>query len=114
MSIVDYNTVSSDLFKNISLFHVEDRDESVHYPLKCILSLPVPAQELHLEEHACDPRVKCSWDESKIDSFITKFRELVVGIILSTIEFYLLLMKMLKMLRICYLNFFVQPRFKDK
>ena len=68
-------TVSSDLFKNISLFHVEDRDESVHYPLKCILSLPVPAQELHLEEHACDPRVKYSWDESKIDSFMTKFRE---------------------------------------
>ena len=28
-----------------------------------------------MEEHACDPRVKCSWDESKIDSFITKFRE---------------------------------------
>ena len=74
-SIVDYNIASSDLFKNISLFHVEDRDESVHYPLKCILSLPAPAQEIHLEDHACDPRIKYSWDESKIDTLKTKFRE---------------------------------------
>ena len=74
-SIVDYNIASSDLFKNISSFHVEDRDESVHYPLKCISSFPAPAQEIHLEDHACDPRIKYSWDESKIDTFMTKFRE---------------------------------------
>ena len=51
------------------------------WPFECsviflhVFRLPAPAQEIHLEDHACDPCMKYSLDESKIDTFMTKCRE---------------------------------------
>ena len=80
-SIVDYNIASSEIFENISLFHVEDRDESVHFPLKCIISLreriEQPTHEIDLDDHihVCQQRTKYRWDQLRSDTFMTKFRQ---------------------------------------
>ena len=34
-SVVDYNIASGKLFSKISYFNIEDRDESVHFPINC-------------------------------------------------------------------------------
>ena len=34
-SIVDYNIASGDLFPHVIYFNVENRDESLHFPLRC-------------------------------------------------------------------------------
>ena len=78
-SVVDYNIASTDLFENISLFRVEDRDESVHFPLKCIISLQEQNQRAVLnvdeDERECQPYVKYKWDDLKSTSFLNKFRD---------------------------------------
>ena len=76
-SIVDYNIASTDLFENISLFRVQDRDESVHFPLKCVISLQEQNQRavLNVDEHECQPYVKYKWDDLKSISFLNKFRD---------------------------------------
>ena len=38
-SIVNYNIVPSELFENVLLFYIEDRDKSVHFALKCVICL---------------------------------------------------------------------------
>ena len=39
-SVVDYNIASSKLFAKISNFSIEDRDESVHFPVYCQYTFP--------------------------------------------------------------------------
>ena len=39
-SVVGYDIASSDLFPYISYFCVENRDESIHFPLNCQLKFP--------------------------------------------------------------------------
>ena len=61
-SIVDYNIASSELFENIFLFHEEDRDESVHLPLKCVISFTYqteePIQNTELADRQCQSHIR--------------------------------------------------------
>lgn len=36
VNIVDYNIASTELFESISYFHIEDRDDSVYFPLNYV------------------------------------------------------------------------------
>lgn len=79
VSIVDYTIVSSELFENISYFHVEDRDETVHFPLNCVISFKHENRN-NLNENVIGDKmiqhnIKYKWDESKSSIFFGRFRE---------------------------------------
>ena len=68
-SIVNYNSVPSELFENVLLFYIEDRDKSVHFALKCVICLrnqtEEPIQNTELADHECQSQIQYSWVESR-------------------------------------------------
>ena len=82
-SVVYYNIASSDLFPHVSYFNVENRDESVHFPLHCQLKVRSCIADnqapLDLPE---TPRSKLRirWKEDRKDIFLLSFREKLANV----------------------------------
>ena len=79
-SVVDYNIASSNLFPYISYFNIEDRDESVHFPVYCQFKFPHENRGIHTGDksntnptHKHTNRLK--WNEGLKDNFLRLFRE---------------------------------------
>ena len=89
-SVVDYNIASSDLFPHVSYFNIENRDESVHFPIYCQFKFQSNTDIKHDQAHVYvseTPRSKLriQWKEDRKDNFISTFREklLTVSTILT-------------------------------
>lgn len=76
-SVVDYNIASSDLFRHVSYFNVENRDESVHFPLHCQFKFRTSTIDIQAPVEIFEtPRSKLSirWKEDRKDQFLLTFR----------------------------------------
>ena len=79
-SVVDYNIASSKLFSKISYFTIEDRDESVHFPIYCQFTFPRQNRLMHTREKPDKFSTQSNlnllrWNEELKGSFLTLFRE---------------------------------------
>ena len=82
-SVVDYNVASSELFARISYFNVENRDESVHFPLYCqfhFTSDNAVTQADSEPPHIPKPTVRMRWNNDYKDQFLQRFRERLVNL----------------------------------
>ena len=82
-SVVDYNIASSDLFPRVSYFNVENRDESVHFPLHCQLKFRSSAADNQAPVDLPEtPRSKLRirWKEDRKDIFLLSFREKLANV----------------------------------
>ena len=78
--MVDYNIASSNLFPYISYFNIEDRDESVHFPVYCQFKFPHENRGIDTGDkpntnptHKHTNRLR--WNEGLKDNFLRLFRE---------------------------------------
>lgn len=79
-SVVDYNIASSKLFSKISYFNIEDRDQSVHFPVKCQFTFLCAKQDplIHLgdkPEYFLTQNNVLRWNETLKEILLTLFRE---------------------------------------
>ena len=79
-SVVDYNIASSKLFSKISYFDIEDRDESVHFPIYCQFTFPRQNGLKHTGEKPDKFSTQSNlnllrWNEELKGSFLTLFHE---------------------------------------
>lgn len=82
-SVVDYNIASSDLFPHISYFNVENRDESVHFPLYCQFKFRSSTADVQAPIDIFEtPRSKLRirWKEDRKDEFLITFREKLITV----------------------------------
>lgn len=76
-SVVDYNIASSDLFRHVSYFNVENSEESVHFPLHCQFKFRTSTIDIQAPVEIFEtPRSKLSirWKEDRKDQFLLTFR----------------------------------------
>ena len=82
-SVVDYNIASSELFPRISYFNVENRDESVHFPLYCQFHFTSDNAVTQADSelaHIPKPTVRMRWNNDLKDQFLQCFRERLVNL----------------------------------
>ena len=78
-SVVDSNIASSKLFSKISYFTIEDRDESVHFPIYCQFTFPRQNRLMYKGEKPDKFSTQSNlnllrWNEELKGSFLTLFR----------------------------------------
>ena len=79
--MVDYNIASSKLFSKISYSTIDDRDESVHFPIYCQFTFTRQNRLMHTGAEKPDKFSTQSnlnllrWNEELKGSFLTLFRE---------------------------------------
>ena len=77
--MVDYNIASSKLFAKISNFSIEDRNESIHFPVYCQFTFPYKNPPPHIGDK---PQNRPSqnnlnylrWSDGQKENFLTHFR----------------------------------------
>ena len=74
-SVVDFMAATTNLFKNVTYFKIDDNDESVHFPIICHFSFP---SILNLNNHIVDSEenmstwLKYKWKPELKDIFVNK------------------------------------------
>ena len=77
-SVVDYNIASSDLFRHVSFFNIETRDESVHFPLHCQFKFRTSTIDIQAPVDIFKtpgPKLSIRWKEDRKDQFLLTFRD---------------------------------------
>ena len=78
-SVVDYNIASSKRFAKISIFSIEDRDESVHFPVHCQFTFPHKNPTPHIGDKPQNRQSQNNlnylrWSDEQKDDFLMHFR----------------------------------------
>ena len=80
-STVEYNIASSDLFKHVERFSVENMDYSVHFPLSCTLLFKLavvsPITDKNSKKDYNKSQIRYKWTEEKSIIFYDKFVDLL-------------------------------------
>ena len=80
-SVVDYMAVSTALFSLVSSFSVLDRDESVHFPIRCIFKIitsatPDRSGDDSIASGTCQEHIRYIWKDGLRELFISNFNNL--------------------------------------